>query len=168
MLERTGIDDDLLVVAGDNLFDFSLAGFAEFRQAKGTASAVAVHDCGDVELATHYGVVELAEDDRIVSFEEKPSEPRSTLVGDRGIPLRPRPRCAHRALPRRREPARPTREARLLDVRAGVRVRATASRAPGTTWATPISCSKPTTAGASGSGSRVRERVFDARLTVGA
>ena len=80
VLERTGIDDDLLVIAGDNLFDFSLAGFAEFRQARGTASAVAVHDCGDIELATHYGVVELAEDDRILSFEEKPSEPRSTLV----------------------------------------------------------------------------------------
>lgn len=80
VLERTGMDDDLLVVAGDNLFDWSLVAFAEFRQARGAASAVAVHDCGDLELATHYGVVEVGEDDRVVSFEEKPSEPRSTLV----------------------------------------------------------------------------------------
>jgi glucose-1-phosphate thymidylyltransferase len=41
---------------------------------------VAVYDCGDLELATHYGVVEMGEDERVVGFEEKPSEPRSTLI----------------------------------------------------------------------------------------
>jgi glucose-1-phosphate thymidylyltransferase len=80
VLERTGVDDDLLVIAGDNLFDFSLGDFAEFTQAKGTASALALYDCGDLELATHYGVVEVGEDDRVVGFEEKPSEPASTLI----------------------------------------------------------------------------------------
>jgi glucose-1-phosphate thymidylyltransferase len=80
VLERAGTDDDLLVIAGDNLFDFSLADFASFRHGKGKASAVAVYDCGDLELATHYGVVEVGEDERVVGFEEKPSEPRSTLI----------------------------------------------------------------------------------------
>jgi glucose-1-phosphate thymidylyltransferase len=80
VLGRVGADDDLLVLAGDTLFDFSLVDFTAFTSSKGTASAVAVYDCGDLELATHYGVVELAEDDRLVGFEEKPSEPRSTLV----------------------------------------------------------------------------------------
>ncbi len=80
VLGRIGADDDLLVIAGDNLFDFSLADFAAFWREKETASAVAVYDCGDLELATHYGVVETGEDDRIVGVEEKPSEPRSTLV----------------------------------------------------------------------------------------
>jgi glucose-1-phosphate thymidylyltransferase len=80
VLERTGIEDDLLVVAGDNLFDFALADFHTFVRAKGAASAVAVYDCGDLELATHYGVVETDADGRITGFEEKPSEPRSTLV----------------------------------------------------------------------------------------
>jgi glucose-1-phosphate thymidylyltransferase len=80
VLERTGMDDDLLVIAGDNLFDFSLVDFENFRHEKGVASALAVYDCGDLELATHYGVVEVGEDDRVVGFEEKPSEPRSTLV----------------------------------------------------------------------------------------
>jgi len=79
-IERGAIDDDLLVIAGDNLFDFRLGDFVDFWREKGTASAVAVYDCGDLELATHYGVVEVGEDDRVVSFEEKPSEPRSTLV----------------------------------------------------------------------------------------
>jgi glucose-1-phosphate thymidylyltransferase len=81
VLERVeGGDDDLLVIAGDNLFDFSLGDFASFWQGKGGASAVAVYDCGDLELATHYGVVDVGEDDRLVGFEEKPSEPRTTLV----------------------------------------------------------------------------------------
>ncbi len=80
VLERTGSDDDLLVIAGDNLFDSPLSGFVEFWRSKGVASAVAVYDCGDLELATHYGVVDVADDDRIVGFEEKPSEPRTTLA----------------------------------------------------------------------------------------
>jgi glucose-1-phosphate thymidylyltransferase len=80
VLERIGVDDDLLVVAGDNLFDFDLAGFASFVAGKGAASGVAVYDCGDLELATHYGVVETDADDRVIGFEEKPSEPRSTLA----------------------------------------------------------------------------------------
>jgi glucose-1-phosphate thymidylyltransferase len=80
VLERAGLDDDVLVLAGDNLFDFSLRDFVEFWRSKGTASAVAVYDCGDLELATHYGVVDLDDTDRVLGFEEKPSEPRSTLV----------------------------------------------------------------------------------------
>jgi glucose-1-phosphate thymidylyltransferase len=80
VLERTGLDDDLLVIAGDNLFDFDLAELAAFADGKGVASAVAVYDCGDLELATHYGVVETDADHRVIGFEEKPSEPRSTLV----------------------------------------------------------------------------------------
>jgi glucose-1-phosphate thymidylyltransferase len=80
VLERVGADDDLLVIAGDNLFDFSLADLVGFWRAKGRASALAVYDCGNLELATHYGVVEATDDDRVVGFEEKPSEPRSTLV----------------------------------------------------------------------------------------
>jgi glucose-1-phosphate thymidylyltransferase len=80
VLGRVGTDDDLLVVAGDNLFDFSLGDFAEFTAGKGVASAVAVYDCGDLELATQYGVVDVDGDDRVLDFQEKPAEPRSTLV----------------------------------------------------------------------------------------
>lgn len=80
VLERVGSDDDLLVVAGDNLFDFALGDFAGFARGKGIASAVAVYDCGDLELATQYGVVDVDADDRVSGFEEKPAEPRSTLV----------------------------------------------------------------------------------------
>ena len=73
-------DDDLLVVAGDNLFDFSLRDFVRFWRGKGRASAVALYDVGDVELARKYGIIELDERDRVVSFLEKPDDPPSTLA----------------------------------------------------------------------------------------
>ena len=79
-LERAGIDDDVLVVAGDNLFDYSLADFAAFWRSKGVASAVAVLDVGDLRLASQYGVVDVADDERITSFVEKPADPPSTLA----------------------------------------------------------------------------------------
>jgi glucose-1-phosphate thymidylyltransferase len=79
-IERGAIDDDLLVVAGDNLFDYRLADFAaDWRRREG-ASSVAVYDCGDLELATHYGIVELGADDRVEYFVEKPDDPPSTLA----------------------------------------------------------------------------------------
>ena len=81
VVERAGLaGDDLLVVAGDNLFDFSLAGYVGWWRDKGEASAAALHDVGDVSLARRYGIVALGRDERIESFEEKPAEPRSTLA----------------------------------------------------------------------------------------
>jgi glucose-1-phosphate thymidylyltransferase len=81
VVERAGLaGDDLLVVAGDNLFDFSLAGYVAWWRGKGKASAVALHDVGDLALARQYGIVELGADERIVSFQEKPAEPASTLA----------------------------------------------------------------------------------------
>lgn len=80
VLERTEIDDDLLVIAGDNLFEFSLADLVAFWREKEQASAVAVRDVGTLELARQYGVVALDADDRIVEFVEKPDRPRSTLA----------------------------------------------------------------------------------------
>jgi glucose-1-phosphate thymidylyltransferase len=75
------IDDDLLVAAGDSIFgETNLDEFARFAVAKG-ATATAVYDVGDREAVKRYSVVATDEDGRIVSFEEKPEEPRSTLAG---------------------------------------------------------------------------------------
>lgn len=79
-MQFVGLDDDLLVIAGDNLFDYDLGGFVEFWRARQPASAVAVHDVGDRELAKQYGIVDVDSDDRIVAFAEKPDDPPSTLV----------------------------------------------------------------------------------------
>ena len=78
-IQFVNLDDDLLVIAGDNLFDFSLAGYVDFWRDKG-GSAVAVYDVGDKELAKKYGVVDVDGDDRIVAFVEKPDDPPSTLA----------------------------------------------------------------------------------------
>jgi len=80
VVEQSGLDDDLLVIAGDNLFDFSLADLVAFWRMKEHASAVAVRDVGTLELAKQYGVIALDDDDRIVEFVEKPDKPRSTLA----------------------------------------------------------------------------------------
>jgi glucose-1-phosphate thymidylyltransferase len=80
VVDRAGLDDDLLVIAGDNLFEFSLARFVEFWRGKGVASAVAVRDVGSLELASRYGIVDIGENDRLVDFLEKPADPPSTLA----------------------------------------------------------------------------------------
>ena len=80
VVERTGGNDDLLVIAGDNLFEFSLASFVRFWAGKGVASAVACRDVGSRELAKKYGIVDLDDDDRIVGFVEKPEDPPTTFI----------------------------------------------------------------------------------------
>jgi glucose-1-phosphate thymidylyltransferase len=77
-IEFVGLDDDLLAIAGDNLFDYSLADYESYWRAKG-GSAVAVHDVGDRELAKRYGIVDVDADDRITNFIEKPDDPPTTL-----------------------------------------------------------------------------------------
>lgn len=79
-VERTGVDDDLLVVAGDNLFDYSLADYVAWWHGKGVASAVVLYDVGDLELAKKYSSVDVDADDRLTAFVEKPEDPTSTLV----------------------------------------------------------------------------------------
>ncbi len=68
--------DDYLVIAGDNLFSFSLEDFLERFVGE---TLIAVYDVGDFELARRYGVV-LLEGERVIAFEEKPAQPRSTLI----------------------------------------------------------------------------------------
>ena len=80
VVDRIGADDDLLVIAGDNLFDFQLGDLVAFWRTKGVASAVAVRDVGSLDLARQYGTVDLDADDRILSFVEKPPDPTTTLA----------------------------------------------------------------------------------------
>ncbi len=81
VLERTELaESDLLVIAGDNLLDASLADYAAWWRGKGAASALGVYDVRDRGLARQYGIAELAEDGRVVGFVEKPAEPPSTLA----------------------------------------------------------------------------------------
>ena len=75
-----GIDDDLLVIAGDNLFTGDLSGFgARCRETQ--TPVLGVYDVGSLEEATKYGVVAVNDTGQISSFEEKPAQPQSTLIG---------------------------------------------------------------------------------------
>lgn len=82
VIERAALDgEELVVLAGDNLFEFSLPAYVAWWRGKPqVASAVALYDVGDLELATHYGIAETDPDDRISFFVEKPSDPPSTLA----------------------------------------------------------------------------------------
>ena len=77
-IDFVGLDDDLLAIASDNLFDYSLADYEEYWRAKG-GSCIAVYDVGNLELAKKYGIVDVDEDDRVTSFVEKPEHPPTTL-----------------------------------------------------------------------------------------
>lgn len=79
LFEREGIvDDDLLIIGGDNLFSFELAEFIDFFEAR-DAPSLAAYDVESRDAATAYGLVAL-DGDRVVDFQEKPADPKSTLV----------------------------------------------------------------------------------------
>jgi glucose-1-phosphate thymidylyltransferase len=71
-------NDDLLIVAGDNLFEQPLIDF--ITAAKNWPAAVAVHDIGDLEAMKKYGTVTIDNKAVITNCEEKPKEPKSTLA----------------------------------------------------------------------------------------
>jgi glucose-1-phosphate thymidylyltransferase len=71
-------DSDLLVVAGDNLFQERLTQFVDYAQ--NTEATVGVHRVTDDEAIKKYGVVTIDADGVITNFEEKPKEPKSDLA----------------------------------------------------------------------------------------
>jgi glucose-1-phosphate thymidylyltransferase len=80
VLDRLGLDEELVVVAGDNLFEGDLSGFAAYgREVR--APVIAVHDVGDLARMGEYNQIEVDSDGRVVFFEEKPEEARTTLAG---------------------------------------------------------------------------------------
>jgi glucose-1-phosphate thymidylyltransferase len=80
VLDRLGVEDELVVVAGDNLFRSDLAGLVATGRAAG-APVVAVHDVGELARMHEYNQIEVDEEGRITFFEEKPVDPRTTLSG---------------------------------------------------------------------------------------
>jgi len=77
---KESIEDDVFVVAGDNLFEFDLRKLFEFFKEKKT-SVIALHDVKDKAIAAgRYGVVEVDKDNKITALEEKPKEPKTSLI----------------------------------------------------------------------------------------
>jgi glucose-1-phosphate thymidylyltransferase len=80
VLTQQRVEDDIIVVAGDNLFSQSLDAFGEFARER-DAPVLAVYDVGNLEEIKKYNAIEVDAEGRITFFEEKPAEPRSTLTG---------------------------------------------------------------------------------------
>jgi glucose-1-phosphate thymidylyltransferase len=73
------ITDDLMILAGDNLFDFELTDFELFFRNKNT-NVITTHAINDPERLKRTGVAELDSNYKLISFEEKPKEPKSNLA----------------------------------------------------------------------------------------
>ncbi len=80
VIKQENIDDDLLLIAGDNLFEFSLkAMYAMFKEKKKTVFALC--DLKDpAKLSKKFGVVEINENNKVIGFEEKPEQPKTTYA----------------------------------------------------------------------------------------
>lgn len=75
-MEKLGIDDDLLVVAADNILFFSFREFIDFAKQKGT-SCIMCHEQSEVEKLRRTGVVVVDEEMKVLNMEEKPAVPKS-------------------------------------------------------------------------------------------
>jgi glucose-1-phosphate thymidylyltransferase len=80
VLKTQSVADDIIVVAGDNLFSDKLSDFGRFCREK-NAPVLAVYDVGNLEEIKKYNSITLDSDGRITYFEEKPKNPTSTLTG---------------------------------------------------------------------------------------
>lgn len=76
-IEKAQVDDDMLVVAADNLLFFSFQGFVDFAKEKGTP-CIMCHKQPSKEKLQRTGVVVLDENYKVLNMEEKPQEPKST------------------------------------------------------------------------------------------
>ncbi|MDS0258055.1 NDP-sugar synthase [Haloarcula sp. S1CR25-12] len=79
LVDREGLgEEDLLVIAGDNLFGFDISEFIDHFKGYEDPT-LAAYDVGDLEKAKSYGLIQV-EGEEIVDFQEKPDNPKSTLV----------------------------------------------------------------------------------------
>jgi glucose-1-phosphate thymidylyltransferase len=79
VLNEGQIDDDIVVVGGDNLFSQSLERFGEFCRER-NAPVTGVYDVGSLDESRKYGVIAVNDSEQIDFFEEKPAQPKSTLI----------------------------------------------------------------------------------------
>lgn len=76
-MEKLSINDDMLVVAADNLLFFSFSGFVDFANEK-DSSCIICHKQPSIEKLQRTGVVVLDDDHKVLNMEEKPQNPKTT------------------------------------------------------------------------------------------
>ncbi len=80
VIKEQGLKDDMLVLAGDNIFKTDLSKFLNFAISKRPAISIGLYDVKDLGLAKKYGIVSLDSDKKVIEFSEKPEKPASTLA----------------------------------------------------------------------------------------
>ncbi len=75
-IDALGLDDDMLVIAGDNVLDFSLTKFVRYAAEKNTSCIMRYFEPEEKKL-TKCGVLELDDSDKVLSMEEKPAQPKT-------------------------------------------------------------------------------------------
>lgn len=73
-IDTLHLDDDMLVIAGDNVLDFSLTKFVEYAKEKGTSAIMRYYEANNQKLLKT-GVVTIDSDDRILLMTEKSPNP---------------------------------------------------------------------------------------------
>ena len=87
-IKNAKVDDDLMIIAGDNVYGWSVSTAVDEFVSTGRKATVCVHDVGSLDEAKKFGVVG-TENGIVSSFEEKPAEPKSTIAST-GIYIYPR------------------------------------------------------------------------------
>jgi len=80
-IDNAGIKDDLMILAGDNLFTFKLVDFYNFF-VQHQKDCIAVHRVDEKSELQRMGVAQLDENDRVIDMEEKPKDPKSNTAVD--------------------------------------------------------------------------------------
>lgn len=75
-MDKLKINDDILVVAADNILFFSFQEFVDFAKQKDT-SCIMCHEQSNIEKLQRTGVIVLDDNDKVLNMEEKPQEPKS-------------------------------------------------------------------------------------------
>jgi glucose-1-phosphate thymidylyltransferase len=78
VMNEASLNDDLVIVAGDNLFSGTLEDYV--KQAKQKGILIGVYDVGDLEAIKKYNNISMDTSGKVTHFEEKPKEPRSTIT----------------------------------------------------------------------------------------
>lgn len=76
-MDKLHLNDDLLVVAADNLLFFSFQEFVDFAKEKGT-SCIMCHQQPSIEKLQRTGVIVVDDNMKVLNMEEKPRVPKST------------------------------------------------------------------------------------------